>query len=410
MGISDIIVIFSISKKKLMKLFLITIGLFASVSIFAQEVEGIRFILADLTKAQVQATNADKIIFVDAYTTWCGPCKMMDRTTFKDEEVAKFYNDNFVNLKMDMEKGKGPTFAQKHSVRGYPSLLFLNARGDLVHRSLGFQDEKRFLKLGQSASDPSQQVITLQNRFESGEKDQKFLLNYADALTMAGMSGYDEATQAYIEQEKNWNTSKNIKVLFDYSKASIDSKLFQYMIANKDLFEAEIGMQKVEDKISFAASSDVRSKQVDTTDKEALTTHFAKYFGVDHANERATRYYLNNLMYSPGEINEQKYLADVQLFMASNPVLSFKSLNAHAWRIYELSDDRLLLAQAESWINKSIEQEKNSFNLDTKASILYKLGKKKEALKAAEESVKLAGEEGSDPSATEELISKIKAM
>jgi hypothetical protein len=115
-------------------------------------------------------------------------------------------------------------------------------------------------------------------------------------------------------------------------------------------------------------------------------------------------------MYSPGEINEQKYLADVQLFMASNPALSFKSLNAHAWRIYELSDDRLLLAQAESWINKSIEQEKNSFNLDTKASILYKLGKKNEALKAAEESVKLAGEEGSDPSATEELISKIKAM
>ena len=75
-----------------------------------------------------------------------------------------------------------------------------------------------------------------------------------------------------------------------------------------------------------------------------------------------------------------------------------------------MSDDRLLLAQAESWINKSIEQEKNSFNLDTKASLLYKLGKKKEALKAAEESVKLAGEEGSDPSATEELISKIKAM
>jgi hypothetical protein len=182
------------------------------------------------------------------------------------------------------------------------------------------------------------------------------------------------------------------------------------MIANKNLFEAEIGMQKVEDKISFAASSDVRSKQVDTTDKEALTNHFAKYFGVDHADERATGYYLNNLMYSPGEINEQKYLADVQLFMASNPVLSFKSLNAHAWRIYELSDDRLLLAQAESWINKSIEQEKNSFNLDTKASILYKLGKKKEALKAAEESVKLAGEEGSNPSATEELISKIKAM
>ena len=115
-------------------------------------------------------------------------------------------------------------------------------------------------------------------------------------------------------------------------------------------------------------------------------------------------------MYAPGDINEQKYLADVQLFMATNPDLSSQSLNAHAWRIYELSDDKILLAQAETWINKSIELEKNSYNLDTKASIQYKLGKKLEAMQAAKESIKLAGEEGSDPSATQETLEKIKAM
>ena len=182
------------------------------------------------------------------------------------------------------------------------------------------------------------------------------------------------------------------------------------MIANKDLFEKELGAEKVESKISFAASSDVRSKKVNSTDKEELTKHFAKYFGSKNAKEKATGYYLNNLMYAPGEVNEQKYLSEVQLFMATGPTLSSQSLNAHAWRIFELSEDKLLLAQAESWVNKSIELERNSYNLDTKASIQYKLGKKMEAMKSAEESINLAREEGSDPTATQELMMKIKKM
>ena len=393
-----------------MKSVLIAFGLAASISAIGQEVEGIKFVKEDLAQAQTAASADEKIIFVDAYTTWCGPCKMMDRSTFKDEEVSNFYNENFVNLKMDMEKGKGPSFAQKHGVRGYPSLLFLNAGGELVHRALGFQDSKRFLELGKSAVDPRKQVITLQKRFAAGEKDQFFLLDYADALTIAGMDGYEEATQIYIDQEEDWNTPKNIKVLFDYSRASIESKLFSYMIANKVKFEEVVGTQKVASKIDFAASSDVRKNQVDVKDKNALTIHFAKYFGTDSANEKATGYYLNNLMYAPGDVNEKKYLADVQLFMATNPKLSSQSLNAHAWRIYELSDDKLMLAQAESWINESIELEKNSYNLDTKASLQYKLGKKTEATKSAEESIKLAIAEGSDPTATQETLAKIKAM
>ncbi len=393
-----------------MKLVVFIFSLLLSASTFSQQAEEIQFIKEDLAKAQVEANKSDKVIFVDAYTTWCGPCKMMDRKTFKDEAASKFYNDNFVNLKMDMEKGDGPLFAQKHTIRGYPSLLFLNAAGDLVHRSLGYQDATKFLELGKAAVNPEKQVITLQKRFEAGDKGQEFLLNYADALTMAGMDGYEEATQAYIDQESDWNTPKNIKVLFDYSKASIDSKLFKYMLDNMGKFESIVGAQKVAEKINFAASSDVRKNQIDGKDKEALTKHFAKYFGEKNASEKATGYYLNNLMYAPGDVNEQKYLTDVQLFMASNPNLSSQSLNAHAWRIYELTDDKLILAQAESWINKSIDLEKNSYNTDTKASIQYKLGKKMEAMKSAEESIKLAIEEGNDPTATQEMLAKIKAL
>lgn len=390
-----------------MRILLFSVCLLIGLTAKSQEFVGVNFIKENLSLAKTKATSKDKLIFVDAYTTWCGPCKMMDRKTFKDPTVVEFYNDNFINLKMDMEKGIGPVFAQKHGVRGYPSLLFINAAGELVHRSLGFQDSNRFLELGQAAIDPNKQVVTLQKRFEAGEKDQEFLLNFADALTLAGMEGYEEATQAYLDQEEDWSTSKNINVLFDYSEASIDSKLFAYMIKNIAKFESVVGAQKVADKIIFAASSDVRKKQVDPKDKVALKKHFIQYFGSERANEEATAYYLNNLMYAPGGVNEQKYLTDIQLFMATNPQLSSQSLNAHAWRIYELSEDRLLLSQANNWIDKSVALKKNSYNMDTKASILYKLGSKIEAIAAAKESIKLAQEEGNDPTATMQMLKKI---
>lgn len=392
----------------MLKSILFSLLMIITFSTVAQDAQ-ITFVKEDLAVAQDKAKSMDKLIFVDAYTTWCGPCKMMDRNTFNNKSVADFYNENFVNLKLDMEKGKGPAFALEHEVRGYPSLLFLNAGGELVHRALGYQNADQFLLLGKSAVNPDKQVITLQRRFEAGDRDKTFLSNYADALTMAGMEGYEEVTKAYLDQEKNWNTPENIKFLFDYSVASADSELFQYMMANRALFEKELTAEKVESKVSYAANMDARKSKLNSTDKEAVIDHFKKYFP-QSARAKGMSYYMQNLMYAKGEVNEEKYLSEVQLYMATNPELSSQGYNSHAWRIYELSDDNAILSQAINWIETSIEMEENSYNTDTKAALLYKLGKKKEALAAAELSVKLAQEEGNDPNATMELIEKIKEL
>lgn len=379
-----------------------------TTSVIAQEAQ-ITFINQDIAAAKKAAKAKDQIMFVDAYTTWCGPCKMMDRNTFNDKEVATFYNDNFVNLKLDMEKGNGVSFSSTYEVRGYPSLLFLDADGQLVHRALGYHNTKDFLSLGEAAIDPDRQVMTLQRRFESGDRDKTFLANYADALTMAGMDGYEHVTKAYLETESDWKSPDNIQFLFDYSKATYDSDLFKYMLKNEADFRKVIGEDKVDQKKEFAAASDIRSQKVEVADKEAVQNHFARYFG-DDATSRGTAYYLQTLMYAPGEVNEQKYLSEVMLFMATSPELSSQVLNSHAWRIYELSDDRSHLSEANEWIDKSIQLEENSYNTDTKAAILYKLGEKKEALTMAERSVELAEKEGNDSKATRDLIEKIKKM
>ena len=72
------------------------------------------------------AAKKDKLIFLDCYTSWCGPCKMLAKNVFTNDTVADFYNRNFICVKMDMEKGEGPELAKKYKVAAYPTLLYVN--------------------------------------------------------------------------------------------------------------------------------------------------------------------------------------------------------------------------------------------------------------------------------------------
>ena len=113
--------------------------------------KGINFIKGDLEKAKKQAEKEGKLIFVDCYTDWCGPCKRMAGTTFKDPEVAKFFNENFINLKVEMEKdSSGPEMARQYKVAAYPTLLILDPSGKLKKTKIGFQDKGSLLAFAKS--------------------------------------------------------------------------------------------------------------------------------------------------------------------------------------------------------------------------------------------------------------------
>lgn len=106
------------------------------------------FIVNDIDQAKNQAADNNQYIFVDAYTSWCGWCKRMDKTTFQDEMTAKFFNENFVNLKMNMEKGKGPALARKLKIRGYPTFVILDKDGNLVGKAVGYQTTDQLIAFG----------------------------------------------------------------------------------------------------------------------------------------------------------------------------------------------------------------------------------------------------------------------
>lgn len=116
-----------------------------------QEESGIRFKNITLEKAKKMAAESDKLIFIDAHTSWCGPCKRMAATSFKEEEVGEIYNEKFINLKIDMEKdADGPEVARMYKVKAYPTLLFVNSDGKLIKQSVGFMNSDQLIALANS--------------------------------------------------------------------------------------------------------------------------------------------------------------------------------------------------------------------------------------------------------------------
>ena len=113
---------------------------------------GINFKTMSLEEAMVLSNETGKLIFIDAYTSWCGPCKQMAATTFKDKGVGDFFNENFINLKIEMEKSSdGPGVAKKYRVRAYPTLLIIDGSGTLVKQTVGMQNVSRLMSFAESA-------------------------------------------------------------------------------------------------------------------------------------------------------------------------------------------------------------------------------------------------------------------
>jgi len=108
----------------------------------------INFIENSWGEALKQAAAKKKYIFVDAYATWCGPCKMLKATTLRNKDVIAFYNSNFINVAMDMEKGQGPELAAQWGLRAYPTLIIFNAQGKPVYGTVGFIKPDDLIKFG----------------------------------------------------------------------------------------------------------------------------------------------------------------------------------------------------------------------------------------------------------------------
>ena len=104
-----------------------------------------------LTGVLEQAAAENKLVFVDFYTTWCMPCRLMDEDVFPDRRLGEFMSENFISYKVNAEKDNGVNLATLYNVKGYPTLLFLDQKGNVLERKLGAAYQREMYALGEAA-------------------------------------------------------------------------------------------------------------------------------------------------------------------------------------------------------------------------------------------------------------------
>lgn len=128
-----------------------------------------------------KAKKEGKMIFVDCYTTWCGPCKVLAAKVFPQKEAGDFFNPRFVSLKLDMEKGEGPEMGKKWDVGAYPTLVFMNSDGEVLFQLVGARDGKHLVDTVAyllEHNKPSETAL----RYKKGERTSQLVMDYLREL------------------------------------------------------------------------------------------------------------------------------------------------------------------------------------------------------------------------------------
>lgn len=363
---------------------------------------GIQFTQGTWKELLAKAEKENKLIFMDAYAEWCGPCKMMARDVFTQEEVGEYFNSRFINVKMDMEKGEGIGLSGDFGIMAYPTLLFIDETGEVVHRAVGYHTTDLLIDLGEAALDPNRNIGAINAKYENGDRSPSLLKNLALARYDAMDGSYAEVADAYLKTQDDWSTVENMEFIYRMV-SDLDSKMADFMLTNKKAFEAQFGDRSIAGKINELVQNTISRAETEA-DLKNVEQLYANIYP-EQADEMALR--LKMGFYAQRE-DWSNFGKAADAYYKKFPAQSWDELNEIAWIYFEEVEDKKELKMALNWSKQSVKMEKNYYNMDTMASLYYKLGKKRKALKTANEAIKLAKASGEDYSATEALIGMIK--
>ena len=386
-------------------------ALFAASCSFAQTKE-IHFEKSTFAEIKAKAKKENKLIFIDAYTSWCGPCKWMAKNVFTNDTVADYFNAKFVNAKIDMEKGEGPEIAKLYSVQCYPNLLFIDGDGKLVHRGAGGLEAQDFIALAENAFKPEKRYSKYTEQYASKKSDPAFLLEYMDIMSHSCMSA-DEVLKDYFGTQKDdaLTDRANWEAIRDYSNDP-KSREFSYLLKNIDAYK----------KLYTADSVDSKVKQVlinggyrafytkDATEKD-YTSYIESLKSLDYSGTEEVIFTLG-LAYSQKNGDWAKY-SKLVAEQGDKYIKDPQEANNISWNLYEHSDDKSALLKAEGWMRKAVEQVPDWYLWDTYAAVLYKLNKKADAKAAGQKAIEIAKKDGvaeDEYKGTVELLEKIEKL
>lgn len=353
-----------------------------------------------------KAKKENKLVFIDAYAVWCGPCKLMVKNIFPLKPVGDYYNANFVNAKIDMEKGEGIDLAKKFNVKVFPTYLFINGDGEEVHRTIGYVEEKDFIQFAMDAGDPNKRLTTLKQKFEKGEKESAFLLNLAE-LTVYNDTDFSNRVLERYFAAKPEITQDNLQLLFQAMKSTDGApyKIFTERKADILKIIPEKNLENIEKNVKV---NTVMAKAYNTTTKKLDEAYFLaetqKFMTKEDAEKLLKRVKSSRALKDKDFATYEKI--NLELYK-DYTAASSDELNSIAWNFFENVTTKSSLETAVKWAQESVKKNENYANTDTLANLYNKIGDKKNAKIWAEKSLQLGKAAGEDTADTEKLLKSL---
>ncbi|MCX6279098.1 MAG: thioredoxin domain-containing protein [Bacteroidetes bacterium] len=337
-----------------------------------------------LAKAQ------DKLIFLDAYTTWCGPCKWIAANMFTNDSIADFYNQKFICAHFDMEKGEGTALSRTYQVKAYPTLLFINGNGEMVHKIVGApQKVENYFEMGNIAMTPGEGFAAYQKKFEEGNRDQKFMTIYFERLQGAYMPITEPLNQYFASQKEGDLLSRANWEMINRYVTEPESQAFGYFFNHRKAYSKLYTFDSVDQKISNIFTQSLVNLARSRSFSETSYTE-AKQKIRDTNYEGAEKvFFISDLSVSSGE----KFFETAYNGLDKWYSKDYSMLSRVASFFCKNTDDKKYLEKAAGWAKKSLELRSIAENNDIYANLMFKLGNKNEAVKFENIAIELAKEE-----------------
>lgn len=344
-------------------------------------------------KLKAKAKKEKKLIFIDAYTTWCGPCKWISANIFTDKDVAAYYNKNFINAKFDMEdQGEGSTIGELYKVMCYPNLLFIDSDGKLVHRIAGAeQDPQFYIQLGEIAKSSDKNFSFIEANYRQNPSDPQLFRAYLTAVSNTCLD-YQNELETFLSSlnENDYIKEDNWKIITE-NVTDFNSKTTRYIADNANQFSEKYG----DEVVGFLYSTfqqtayDLLNESEFQLDKYNSLIQSAKTMDIEIISSLLPIFQVYSFERQSDWENLFEYL-----MINGDSILDSDNKNRYSYLIAENSSSEIYLKKAEQWMKEVLaDSEGENWNaLDTYAHVLFKMNRTREALEIAEKSLE-TGEE-----------------
>ena len=406
-----------------MKLFTIVMLLFISYAVQGQESAGINF-ENKLTWAQIlqKAKQENKYVFVDIYTTWCVPCKVMTKEIFTKAKAGEFFNKSFINVAVQMDITKKDNALVKswykdaemlkrtYKIEAYPTYLFFSPNGDMVHSIIGSSPTvDDFITKSKLALDPNTHYSNMKRDYQMGKRDSAFLLKLIYASRLAGDIDFTGTfVNSYLRTDTNWSTKQNLELIRMGTGKSTDVG-FEFLRTHTALMDSVIGKNTTKNILKTIAYDEIIFPLVRINGKKSVMWGGMMSYSGEVNKNVDWKLIKEKLDSQYPDLSEEIFLTAkppyyqsagdwegfcqaVDEYAANKLLLDMNKLNTYANTVVLEVNNPEICKEAIKWCNiiqSNTDKIKTPRFLTTYAYLLYKSGQKAAAIKKMEEYLSL---------------------